>query len=403
MDFALSEEERLLQQEIRRFCLKEVRPRAIAVDRDPNHRFDWDIIKTMAEFGYLGLPVPEEYGGAGASLFAPALAIEELAYADAGIATSVGVSWALQLMILLEGNPKHMKEYLPMLASKEGNLGAMATTEPGGGSDQLSVERFRPGYTQTTATRDGDEYVLNGTKQFCSNAGLAKLYLVSATMDRKAGPEATLQLLVPADARGLSVGAPEDKMGQRAGQTASLIFEDVRVPAENLYGEEGKGVEYNEKRLMPLSRPSVGLLAVGIARAAYDEALAFARERIQGGRPIIEHQAVALLLADMAVQIEAGRALAYYAIWKNIQTIGGAPELSSMAKVFCSDLAMKVTTDAVQILGGYGYMKDYLVEKLMRDAKITQIYEGTNQICRLDVMNYSQQRITSNRSSEGGI
>ncbi len=388
IDFSLTEEERIIRTELRKFCASEVRPRALAVDRDPDHDFDWEIIKRLAEHGYLGLIVPEAYGGSGASLFSLGVAIEELAYADAGIATTVGVTWGLQIMIMLEGNPAHMEQYLPLLCSKDGNLGGMASTEPGGGSDQLSACRFRPGYTQTTAVLVGDEYVINGTKQFTSNGGLAKLYLVFATRDRKAGKEATLQIYVPGDAPGLSIGRTEDKMGQRAGQTTSLIFEDVRVPIENLYGEVGLGIEYNEGRLMPLSRGAIGLIAVGIARAAYDEALKYAKQRVQGGKPIIEHQAVAMMLADMAMNIEAGRRLGHYALWKNIQTTGGASDLASMAKVFCSDMAMKVTTDAVQVLGGYGYMKEYLVEKLMRDAKLTQIYEGANQICRLDVMGW---------------
>lgn len=388
IDFSLTDEEKAIQSELRKLCAREVRPRAESADRDPENKFNWDIIKILAEQGYMGLIVPEEYGGAGASLFSLAVAIEELAYADAGIATTIGTTWGLQLMIMLEGNQGHMEEYLPLLSSANGNLGAMSTTEPGGGSDQLSARRYRPGFTQTTAVREGNEYVINGTKQFTSNGGLASLYLVYATQDRKAGPEATVQLFVPGDADGLSFGVPEEKMGQRAGITCSVIFDNVRTAASNLYGEEGKGLEYNEKRLMPLSRGAVGLIAVGVARAAYDQALEYARRRIQGGKPIVEHQAVSLMLADMAMNIEAGRRLAYYALWKNIETLGGAPDLSSMAKIFCSDMAMKVTTDAVQILGGYGYTREYMVEKLMRDAKLTQIYEGTNQICRLDIMDW---------------
>ncbi|MBU0973136.1 MAG: acyl-CoA dehydrogenase family protein [Proteobacteria bacterium] len=393
LDFTFTPEEQAMQKELKKLCRNEIRPRAWAVDRDPQHNFDMDMVRILAENEYLGMLTPEEYGGAGASFMSLGLATEELAYSDAGVATSVGICWAMQLMLILEGNPYHMEKYLPMLSSPKGNLAALSTTEPGGGSDQLSLARFRPGFTQTTAVRNGNHYLVNGSKQFTTNGGLADLYLVYATADVEAGHEATLQLLVEGDAPGISFGPFEDKMGQRASPTACVYFKDVKVPVENLYGEEGKGLEYNEKRLMPLSRGAVGLIAVGIARAAYDEAVKYARTRVQGGKPIIRHQAVSMMLADMATKIQAARWLAYYALWKNIETLGGEPGLSCMAKTFCSDVAVRVTMDAMQIMGGYGYMKDNIVEKLMRDAKLTQIYEGTNQICRLDLMEYGAPKI----------
>ncbi|MBN2027171.1 MAG: acyl-CoA dehydrogenase family protein [Actinobacteria bacterium] len=388
VDFALTEEEQDTRRMLREFALNEIRPRAVEVDKDPEHKFDWEIIRKAAELDILSMPIPEAYGGAGMPLFTLVLAIEEIAYGDAGTATTIGINWANVALILIEGKPENYGKYLPLLASREGMLSCNACTEASGGSDCATYSRYIPGTHKTMARKDGSDYVLNGTKTFITNAGVADLYLILASLEGYEGRDSTAFFYVPGNAPGLSIGKVEDKMGQRTSPTADVVLSDVRLPEENVFGELGKGVWYVENCLFPISRGAVGALSVGVAQAAYDEALAYARERKQGGKRIIEHQAVAFKLVDMLTNIEAGRALAWKSAWANITTFGASPELSCMAKVFCTDMAMRVTIDAVQIFGGYGYMKDYPVEKFMRDVKLTQIYEGTNDINRLDISCY---------------
>ncbi|MBN2027175.1 MAG: acyl-CoA dehydrogenase family protein [Actinobacteria bacterium] len=382
VNFSLSEEEKGIRRMLNEFAVKEIRPRAAAVDKDPEHRFDWEIVRKAARLNILGMPVPEAYGGAGLPLFSLAIATEELAYGDAGISSCIGMNWLNEIMIILEGNQYNYERYLPMLSAQEGNLSANAVTEPMAGSDAWTYRRYLPGALRTIARKDGSDYVINGVKAHVTNGGLADLYLALASLDPNGGRDASAYFYVPGDAPGVSVGMVEDKMGQRVLQNAEVIFTDVRVPAENLYGEEGKGLWYVENIHHSLSGGAVGASSIGIARAAYDEALAYAKERVQGGKPIIEHQSVSFKLADMSTLIEAGRTLAWKAIWANIQNLGGEPRLSRMARVFCTEAAVKVTLEAIQLFGGYGFIKDCLIEKLLRDAALNLC---PNDINRLDL------------------
>lgn len=382
VDFSLSEVEKDVRRTLREFAVKEIRPRAAVVDRDPEHRFDWEIVRRAAGLHLMGLPMPEEYGGASLPLFSLVLAVEELAYGDAGISSCIGMNWLNEIMILLEGKPENYSRFLPLLCSEEGNLSANAVTEPMAGSDAWTYRRYIPGALRTIAVRDGSDYVINGAKAHVSNGGLASLYIVLASLDPGGDRDAAAYFYVPGDTPGLSVGRVEDKMGQRALQNAEVIFTDVRVPAENLYGEEGKGLWYVENIHHSLSGGAVGASSIGIAQATYDESLAYARERVQGGKPIVEHQAISFRLADMAVLIATGRTLAWKAVWANIQTLGGEPGLSCMARTFCTEAAFKVALEAMQIFGGYGYMKDSPVEKLLRDAALNLC---PNEINRLDL------------------
>ena len=346
----------------------------VRAELDEKEEFPWEIVKISAEAGLMGVPMPEEYGGFGGGILEYCLVAEELSRVCLGIATSVVASGLGAMPILLFGNPEQKKKYLPDIA-KGRKLAAFGLTEADAGSDAGAI--------RTTAARTAEGYVLNGTKQWITNGGEAEIYSIIAMTDRSKGPRGASALIVEKGTPGFNFGKKEKKMGIRASATRELVFQDCFIPKENLIGKEGMGFIVT-MRTFDRTRPGVGAQGVGLAQGALDEAVRYAREREQFEKKIISFQAIQHLLADMATLVEAARALVY-SIARYIDQSENPKEISKvsgMAKVFASDVAMKVTTDAVQILGGYGYMRDYPVEKMMRDAKILQIYEGTNQIQR---------------------
>ncbi len=346
----------------------------VRAELDEKEEFPWEIVKISAEAGLMGVSMPEEYGGFGGGILEYCLVAEELSRVCLGIATSVVASGLGAMPILLFGSPEQKKKYLPDIA-KGKKLAAFGLTEADAGSDA--------GALRTTATRTGNGYVLNGTKQWITNGGEAEIYSIIAITDRSKGPRGASALIVEKGTPGFDFGKKEKKMGIRASATRELVFQDCFVPKENLIGKEGMGFIVT-MRTFDRTRPGVGAQGVGLAQGALDEAVRYAREREQFEKKIISFQAIQHMLADMATLVEAARALVY-SIARYIDSSENPKEISKvsgMAKVFASDVAMKVTTDAVQIFGGYGYMRDYPVEKMMRDAKILQIYEGTNQIQR---------------------
>jgi len=371
MDYFLTEDQIALRELVRQIANEKVRP--VAAKHDREGTFPWDLVKVFAEAGLFSSVVPEEYGGMGLGVLELALITEELSKACGGIALSVAASALGMFPIIISGTDEQRKKYLPDLAAGK-KLAAFCLTEPSAGSDAGSMK--------TRAVKKGDEYLLNGTKVFITNGGVAEVFTVIAVSDPERGTRGTSAFIVEKSFPGFKVGKEEDKMGIRASSTSEIIFEDCRVPEKNRLGREGEGFMVAMKTL-DKSRPGVAAQALGIAQGAFDLALDYAKTRVQFGHPIISLQAIQFMLADMATQIEAARALLYQAARNVDADCKGMGQVSAMSKLLASDVAMKVTTDAVQIFGGYGYMRDYPVEKYMRDAKITQIYEGTNQIQRL--------------------
>jgi len=370
MDYLLTEEQREIKELARQIAEEKIKP--VRAELDEKEEFPWDIMKVLAQSDLFGLYIPEEYGGFGGGSFENVLAVEELSMACIGVSVSFAASGLGAYPILLYGNEEQKKKYLPQIASGE-RLAAFGLTEAGAGSDA--------GGTRTTAVLDGNEYVLNGTKQWITNGGEAEIYTVIAMTNPAKGSRGASAFIVEKDTPGFTFGKKEKKMGIRSSATRELVFEDCRIPKENMIGREGMGFLVAMKTL-DKSRPGIGAQAVGLAQGAIDEAVAYARERHQFGKPIISFQAVQHMLADMATHTEAARALVY-AVAKFIDSDPkDMSKASAMSKLFASDVAMKVTVDAVQVMGGYGYMREYPVEKMMRDAKILQIYEGTNQIQR---------------------
>ncbi len=370
MNYFLTEEQQMIRDLARKIAEEKVAPRA--AEFDEAEEFPWDLIKILAESGLFGVWVPEEYGGLGGGVFEQCLVVEELSRACGAVAVSYAASALGGFPILLFGTGEQKRKYMPDIASGA-KLAAFALTEPDAGSDASNI--------RTTAKRDGDHYILNGTKQWITNGGEAEIYTVIATIDPSRGARGMTAFIVEKGTPGFEFGKKEKKMGIRASATRELIFQDCRVPAANMLEREGKGFIV-AMRTFDRTRPGVAAQAVGIAQGALDRVAKYATERVQFGKRIAEFQAIEHMIADMATQVEAARALVY-ATARMIDA--GERDFSreaSMAKVFASDVAMRVTTDAVQIFGGYGYMRDYPVEKMMRDAKITQIYEGTNQIQR---------------------
>jgi acyl-CoA dehydrogenase len=370
ISFALSEEQRSLQELAHEFAEKEIRPKAAEYDENQTHPAD--VIAKAHEIGLMNPHIPEELGGAGLGALEGALIGEELCWGCSGIGTSIVVNILGALPVLLAGTPEQQREWLTPLL-EEPILCSFALTEPGAGSDVSGI--------QTTAVRDGDEYVLNGSKMFITNAGHAGWFSVFASTDRSVGHHGLTAFAVPADAPGLTIEKHLDKMGQRATDTSAIAFQDVRVPVSNRLGGEGEGFKI-AMRTLDHTRPGTASGAVGVARAAFEYSVEYARERVQFGQPIAMNQGVNFLIADMAAEIEAARLLCWQAAWLLDQGQRATLQ-SSYAKRFAADTAMKVTTDAVQVFGGYGYIKEFPVEKLMRDAKLYQIYEGTSQIQRL--------------------
>ena len=370
VSFQLTDEQRDLRALAHEFAEKEIRPRAAGYDEHSTHPAD--VIAKAHELGLMNPHVPEEHGGLGLSAFDGMLIGEELAWGCAGIAVSIVANTLGAAPVLLAGLDEQKREWLPRLV-EEPILCSFALTEPNAGSDVSGI--------QTTAIRQGDDYVINGSKMFITNAGHASWLVVFASTDKSKGHRGLTAFIVPADLDGVTVEKHLDKMGQRATDTSAIAFSDVKVPAANRLGDEGEGFKV-AMRTLDYTRPGTAIGAVGVARAAYELAVDNSRERVQFGQPIAMNLGVNFLIADMAAEIEAARLLTWQAAWLLDQGKRATLQ-SSYAKRFASDTAMKVTTDAVQIFGGYGYMKEYPVEKLMRDAKLFQIYEGTSQIQRL--------------------
>jgi alkylation response protein AidB-like acyl-CoA dehydrogenase len=371
IDYQLTEDQEMIRDSCREIADKHIKP--VRAQHDDEGTFPWDVVDVLRQADIFGISIPEEYGGFGGGAMEMVIAMEELSRGCAGIALSLGGTGLGTYPILLFGSDEQKKKYLPSIASGE-TLAAFALTEPNAGSDVGGLE--------LTATKDGDEYILNGTKQWITNGGVAKVYTVFAMTDKSRGARGASCFIVDSDIPGFTIGKKEDKMGIRASATTELIFQDCRIPKSQLIGREGMGFIIAMK-VFDKSRPAIGSQAVGIAQGALEEALGFVKVREQFGRSISSFEAVQFMLADMATQIEYSRSLIYSAA-RMIDS--GAKDItmaSSMAKLTASDTAMSVTTDAVQLMGGNGYMREYPVEKMMRDAKITQIYEGTNQIMRL--------------------
>ena len=373
IDFTLTDEQQEVRDLAHSFAEREIRP--VAADLDEREEFPWDLVKKAGELGLTSFAFPERLGGLGITdELTNCIISEELAWGCAGVATVLGGTHLASIPILLAGTPEQQDRLLKPVVQRNG-LAALALTEAGAGSDVAAMT--------TTARREGDAYVLSGAKRFISNGGIADLYVVFAVTDRAQGHRGISAFIVPGDTPGIAAGRKEKKLGIRCSHTGEVLFDDVRVPAANRLGDEGSGFKL-AMRTLDRSRPMVAAFAVGIARAAYEYARDYAKERVQFGKPIAANQAIQFMLADMATEIQAARLMTW---WAAKQTEAGHLYIyeSSMAKNFASDVAMKVTTDAVQIFGGYGYIREFPVEKLFRDAKITQIYEGTNQIQKIVV------------------
>ena len=370
MEYFLSEHQKTIKSLARRIAEERILP--VRAELDEKEEFPWDIIKDLADSDMFRVFVPEEYDGLGGGYLDFCLVVEELSRVCSGVAVSYAAS-ALGAFVLLEyGSEEQKQKYLPDIAAGK-RLTAFALTEPTAGSDASAI--------RTTAEKTAEGYVLNGTKQFITNGGEAEIYTVIALTNKTKGARGASAFVVEKDTPGFSFGKKERKMGIRSSSTRELIFRNCLVPEENLVGREGMGFIMT-MRILDRSRPGIGAQAVGLAQGALEAAVDYARERIQFGHPIIALSVVQNMLADMATQVEAARALTYATARMIDSGAKSFTEESAMVKVFASDVAMKVTTNAVQVMGGAGYMRDYPVEKMMRDAKITQIYEGANEVLR---------------------
>jgi len=370
LEYFLTEQQREIKNLTRTIAEEQVLP--VRAELDEKEEFPWEIMKVLADTDLFGVYIPEEYGGLGGGILDLCLVVEELSRVCSGVAVSYAASGLGTITLLQYGTEEQKRKYLPDIASGK-KLAAFALTEANAGSDAGGIE--------TTAQRTSGGYIINGTKQFITNGGEAEIYTVIALTDKERGPRGASAFLVDKGTPGFSFGRKEKKLGIRASATRELVFEDCLVPEENIIGREGMGFIMTMK-LLDCSRPGLGAQAVGLAQGALEAAVDYARKRIQFGHPIIAQQAVQQMLADMATQVEAARALVYAAARMIDSGARNFTQESAMAKVFASDTAMRVTTDAMQIFGGVGYMRDYPIEKMFRDAKITQIYEGTNQVLR---------------------
>jgi alkylation response protein AidB-like acyl-CoA dehydrogenase len=381
----LTDEQREIRDLIRMLARERIAPRAAEIDK--SSEFPWDVVELFREHGIFGVMYDEEYGGLGASALMTLVAVEEVSKVCATSGLILAVQELGSLGLKLAGSDEQKDRYLPRLATGEW-LTAYALTESGSGSDSAAM--------RSEARREGDAYIINGSKRFITNAGVADLYTVFAKTDPTAGHDGISAFLVESSSSGFEVGRIEPKMGIKGSTTGELFFNDMQIPADNLLGEEGEGFKI-AMRILDRSRPGIGAQGLGLAQGATDYALEYAKERETMGKPIGQHQMISAMLADMETKCEAARGLLY----KCGQLIDEGAEgseltkISAMAKLYCSDVAMEVTTDAVQILGGYGYMQEYPVERMMRDAKITQLYEGTNQIQRLVI---AREMLKENRA-----
>lgn len=371
MDFALTKEQQMVRNVIREFATKEIAPRAKEIDL--KSEFPWDNVKKMARMDMMGIPYPKEYGGAGGDYISYIIAVEEISRACAATGVILSAHTSLACYPIFQwGTEEQKKKYLIPMAKGE-KLGAFGLTEPNAGTDAAAQ--------QTTAVLEGDHYILNGSKIFITNGGAADVYIVFAMTDKSKGVKGISAFIVEKGFPGFSIGKIEEKMGIRGSMTAELVFEDCVVPKENLLGKEGEGFKI---AMMTLDGGRIGIAAqaLGIAQAALDEVTKYVKERQQFGRPIGKFQGLQWYIAEMATKVNAARHLVYYAAWRKQNNLSHSME-AAMAKLFASETAMEVTTKAVQIFGGYGYTKDYPVERFMRDAKITQIYEGTSEVQKM--------------------
>jgi acyl-CoA dehydrogenase len=370
LGFEITDEQRELKALARKFAEQEIIPRAR--EYDEKEIFPEDVCRKAFAAGLMNFGVPKEMGGPGLGVLDTSLIVEELNYGCAGISNAVGANDLATLPLLIAGSPEQQRTYLGQLV-KQLTFCAFAITEPSAGSDVASMS--------ATYRREGDEFVLNGMKHFISNGSRADWYVTFATSDKRLKHRGISCFVFPAGLPGLSRRRMHGKLGQRAADTGEVFYEDVRIPAAALVGREGEGFKY-AMGTFDRSRPEIGAIAIGIAQRALDECLKYSRQRTAFGQPIASFQAIQFMMADMAIEIEAMRLLTYKAAW--MVDRGEVPNvLSSYSKAFSADACMKITTDAVQIFGGYGYMREYPVEKLMRDAKLLQIYEGTSQIQRV--------------------
>lgn len=370
MDYLLTEEQKMVQELSHKIAEEKIRP--VAARYDQTEEYPWEVIKVIAEAGLFGLFIPETYGGMGVNVLSLCLATEELSRACGGIAVCYAASALGTFPLVLFGSDAQKQKYLPDLAAGK-KVAAFAVTEPEAGSDASAIK--------TTARKEGNYYVLNGLKHFITNGGDAEVYVVIAMTDKTKGARGASAFIVEKGTPGFTFGKKEEKFGIRASSTRELIFTDCKVPVENLLAKEGMGFIVT-MRTFDMSRPGVAAQALGIAQGALELAVKYAKERHQFGKSVASFQGIQWMLADMATEVEAARALVYATARMVDAGLKDLSKESAMAKMYASDVAMKVTVDALQIFGGYGYMRDYPIEKYVRDAKITQIYEGTNQIQR---------------------
>ncbi len=373
MAYLISEEAQDLLQDVKNFCDKEIVEQC--KEYDVSGEWPKEIYEKIFEQGYHALEVPEQYGGPGLAYVDVAALIEQIGMADAGIGAAIAAHSMGMKAVLLAGNEEQKQHVCDLIL--EGGLGAFAITEPGAGSDA--------GAAKTTAVRDGDEYVLNGRKCFITNGGVASFYCIGAMTDKSKGVKGMSMFLVDAGTPGLSAGHEENKMGIRTSNTCDVVLEDCRIPAANLIGEEGKGFTYAMKAL-DLGRAWMGAVAVGIAQRGINEAVAYAKERVQFGKPVVKNQAIQFKIADMEIKTETARQMVAHAITLMEKGLPVTKE-SAIAKCYAGDVAVDVALETIQIMGGYGYSREYPVEKLLRDAKIFQIFEGTNEIQRMVIAN----------------
>lgn len=373
MAYLISEEAEDLLQDVKNFCEKEVKEQC--KEYDVSGEWPEEMYKKAIEQGYQALEVPEEYGGPGLSRVDVAALIEQMAIADAGFATTISASGLGLKPVLIAGSEELKQRACDLIL--EGGFGAFCLTEPGAGSDASAGK--------TTAVLDGDEYVLNGRKCFITNGGVASFYCVTAMTDKSKGVKGISMFFIEKGTPGLSTGKEENKMGIRTSNTCDVVFEDCRIPAKNLIGEEGKGFSIAMKTL-DQARTWMGCIAAGIAQRGIDEALAYGKERIQFGKPILKNQALQFKIADMEIKTETARQMVAHSLTRMDKGLSFSKE-SAIAKCYASDIAMEVASEAIQIFGGYGYSREYPVEKLLRDAKIFQIFEGTNEVQRIVVAN----------------
>jgi len=370
VNYFLTEEQQMIVDLARQIAVEKIIP--VRAELDETGEFPWDIMKDIAQADLFGLYIPEEYGGFAKGCFENCLAVEQLAYGCIAVTTTFAASALGGYPILLFGSDEQKACYLPDIASGR-RLVAFGLTEANAGSDAARI--------QTTAVEDGDDWIINGTKQWITSGGEAEIYTIITMTNRNKGARGATAFILEKGDPGFSFGRKERKMGLNASSTRELVFNECRIPKDRMLGKKGQGF-IMAMRTLDLARPGIGAMAVGLAQAALDEAVKYARQRIQFDQPIISFQAIQHMLADMATRIEASRALVYSTARTIDAGANDVAKLSAMAKLFATDMAMQVATDAVQILGGYGYMKSYPVEKMMRDAKVLQIYEGTNQIMR---------------------